>query len=172
MKATVGPNHIFTKRFAHIVGTGPAVTVEEYVRRLHACFGPHNSLTEEWQSKLDKKRADLARYTEGLGGASARRAVGHGLLVDLCICGEPAHAEGSREREYSGSDTPHSEGDGETEETDAGTAMQTMDPEAPQLGEADPDREIEKDFGYRFANTVTELKNKPIYMCGYYTGRI
>jgi hypothetical protein len=181
LKVTLGPNHILVKRFSRIVGNGPPGSKEEYLGRLTACFGPHSSLTKRVQMEVEMARAVMAR--DAATGCEARRPrpAGYGLLVHLCICGEPAHAEGSKEKEQLGSDTSVlDDQDGETEEADAGIAMQVMDSEAPPPGGGEADLKpassengegVEPPEG-EVSVTDLDLRDEPIYMCGFYSGRL
>jgi hypothetical protein len=130
--------------------------------------------------EVEMARDEMARDAATGGEARRPRPAGYGLLVHLCICGKPAHAEGSKEKEQLGSDTSVlDDQDGETEEADAGIAMQAMDPGAPPPGgEADlkpasseNGEGVEPPEG-EVSVTDLDLRDEPIYMCGFYSGRL
>ncbi|KAL2270072.1 hypothetical protein VTJ83DRAFT_2256 [Remersonia thermophila] len=57
LRASVGPNHILTRRFARLVGDRPPKSREEYLDRMQACFGSHNSMVKKLKEELGAERA-------------------------------------------------------------------------------------------------------------------
>jgi hypothetical protein len=179
LKATFGPNHIVVKRFARIVGDCPPKTREEYVARLRACFGPDDSLTKRVQEALDMERSALVRDTEGDGEGDAPRASRSRPTLDLCACGEPAHAEGSKGREFVERDEMHRSDvqDGDIKEKSAETRAQPVTLDAPRPVEAVVDSPLDAgDRGKSLASRYTasspldKFQNRPVYICGFYSG--
>jgi hypothetical protein len=156
MKAQLGTRHLLVRRFARVVGDCPPSTVEEHAERVLACFGPHSSITRNIQRGLELRRAASAERRGSEGGVNSSGARGAGVLVDLCTCGEPAHAEGSRGRDALYSDISRGDGPG-GQDQEMGALLDTNSD-----GESDAgDEEL-------LAGSWNDTKNKPVYFCGMY----
>lgn len=115
-----GAHQLMIKRWERLVAYGPPRTRLEHCERMIACFGPQRSLVETYHRVLDQENAKLADEDlepSSVGLRSCR------LSPDICICGEPDHAEGSRWHETLESEAslPEDTGDGvELQSTMAG----------------------------------------------------
>ncbi|KAH6845340.1 hypothetical protein B0I37DRAFT_182169 [Chaetomium sp. MPI-CAGE-AT-0009] len=154
MKARIGPQHFLVKRFARMVGDSPPSTFEEYAERVHACLGPHSSITKNVRRELELRQATLAETREGDDGASSPEARGEDP-IELCTCGEPAHAEGSERNAVSDSDSSQSEG--RTTETEVTNG----------LPDTQSDTEPEPAGDGPFVSSW-DTNNDPVYFCGTY----
>ncbi|KAK4151190.1 hypothetical protein C8A00DRAFT_17376 [Chaetomidium leptoderma] len=159
IRPVFGEHHLLVRRFARFVGDGPARTLEEHLERSLACFGPHSTVTKDCQAFIEGRRAALAEAAEHDGEASSAGPLrGRPPVIGLCICGEAAHAEGSRWNE-SFQENEADESGGE----DVGVGL-----EAP--------RPLEEDFTKTTTGTVLDgmkrvedrWRNRPYYFCGLY----
>ncbi len=135
-KAKMGADHITARRFAHYVGDGPPKTLEEYLERVHAAWGPNSSKMKTAQETVDSLRATLGQVLGGCHEVPSTR--GDEFPISLCTCGEPVHAEGSRAGEAPGKGAPGSNTlhPGKTGETEAASVSNSDEAMAPARGEA------------------------------------
>ncbi|KAH6619706.1 hypothetical protein B0J18DRAFT_482331 [Chaetomium sp. MPI-SDFR-AT-0129] len=93
LTATLGEQHVLTKRQTRLVGDGPPSTFEEYVERVTASYGPQSQTAKELASFLEtwqEQAAELRRLKQ-----QAKLQDGDGL-PEHCTCGELVHAEESK----------------------------------------------------------------------------